>query len=92
MNAGNQMKLARLECLRAFFERCTENGWHVERWWRRIRIKVNTPIKAGGEERDVHILLSMLFDIPESVANNDGLVVLISEGMFSSESLTIELK
>ena len=24
----------------ACFERCTENGWIVERWWRRIRIKV----------------------------------------------------
>ena len=34
----------------------------------------------------------MPFDIPEDVANSDGLVVQISEGMFSGKSVTIELK
>ena len=52
------------------FERCTKNGWLVERWWRRIRIKV------GAAEKDVHILLSML-DLSNFVELRDAAAVLM---------------
>jgi integrase/recombinase XerD len=45
MQVSNQTKLTRLKCLKAFLERCTENGWLTERFWRSIKIKVDTPVK-----------------------------------------------
>lgn len=37
MDVSNQTNLTRLKCLKAFFKRCTENGWLNERFWRSIR-------------------------------------------------------
>ena len=75
MKVANQTKLTRLKCLKAFFERCTENGWLTERFWRSIKIKVDTPVKEGAAEKDVMLLLSML-DLTDFVQLRDAVAIL----------------
>lgn len=76
MNVSNQTKLTRLKCLRAFFERCIDNGWLTERFWRQIKIRVDTPVKEGAAEKDVKFLLSML-DLSDFVQLRDATAILL---------------
>lgn len=75
MNVANSTKLIRLKCLRAFLERCHTNGWMSDPFWRNIKIKVDTPIKEGAEERDVIFVLSML-DLTDFVQLRDATAIL----------------
>lgn len=75
MQVANQTKLTRLKCLKAFLERCTENGWLTERFWRSIKIKVDTPVKEGAAEKDVMLLLSLL-DLTDFVQLRDAVAIL----------------
>lgn len=75
MQVVNQTKLTRLKCLKAFLERCTENGWLTERFWRQIKIKVDTPVKEGAAEKDVRMLLSLL-DLSDFVQLRDAAAIL----------------
>lgn len=60
MDVGNQTKLKRLKCLKAYLGRCFDNGWLTSKSWRNIVVKVDSPIKQGAEEKDVYTLLSLL--------------------------------
>lgn len=75
MQVANQTKLTRLKCLKAFFERCAENGWLTERFWRRIQIKVDMPVKEGTAEKDVRTLLALL-DLTDFVQLRDATAIL----------------
>ncbi len=75
MGVSNQTKLTRLKCLKAFLERCTENGWLTERFWRSIRIQVDTPVKEGATDKDVKLLLSVL-DLSDFVQLRDAVAIL----------------
>lgn len=75
MNVSDSTKLIRLKCLRAFLERCLNNGWFDVPFWRDINIKVSTPIKEGADERDVMFVLSTL-DLSDFVQLRDAATIL----------------
>lgn len=76
MNVSNSTKLIRLKCLKAFLNRCFDNGWLESRFWKNIQIKVDTPIKEGTTERDIQMLLSLL-DLSKFVELRDAAAVLL---------------
>jgi integrase/recombinase XerD len=76
MNVSNQTKLTRLKCLKAFFNRCFNNGWLENKFWSSIRIKVDNPVKEGATDREINILLSML-DLTDFVQLRDATAILL---------------
>lgn len=76
MNVKPQTKLIRLKCLRAFLERCFDNGWFIDRFWRHITIRVDTPVKEGATEEEVFALLRIL-DLSDFVQLRDAAAVLL---------------
>lgn len=76
MNVQPQTKLIRIKCLRAFLERCFDNMWFVERFWRNITIHVDTPIKEGATEAEVFALLRIL-DLSDYIQLRDAASVLL---------------
>ena len=76
MDVSNQTKLTRLKCLKAFLSRCRDNGWIDTKFWKQIRIKVDSPVKPGAAERDIMLLLSLL-DLNDFVQLRDATAVLL---------------
>ena len=76
MNVGNQTKLTRLKCLKAFLSRCKDNGWIKIRFWKTINVKVDSNVKEGAAEKDVAILLSLL-DLSDFVQLRDATAALL---------------
>ncbi|MDT0161855.1 site-specific integrase [Bacillus sp. AG4(2022)] len=76
MNVSNQTKLTRLKCLKAFLSRCFLNGWIDTNFWTDIKIKVDSPVKAGATDREITILLSMM-DLTKFVELRDAAAILI---------------
>lgn len=76
MNVQPQTKAIRIKCLRAFLERCFDNGWFIKRFWRHISIHVNEPIKEGATEDEVFSLLRIL-DLSNYVQLRDAAAVLL---------------
>lgn len=75
MKVANSTKLIRIKCLRAFLERCLNNRWLPEPFWRNISVKVHTPIKQPAAEKDIAFLLSML-DLSDFVELRDAAAIL----------------
>lgn len=76
MNVQSSTKLIRLKCFKAFLERCYDNNWFIERFWRKITIHVDMQVKEGATENDVFALLRIL-DLTEFVQLRDAVSVLI---------------
>ncbi|NIK11150.1 tyrosine-type recombinase/integrase [Alkalibacillus almallahensis] len=76
MDVSNQTKLTRLKCLKAFLNKCYRNGWLSHNFWRDINVKVDTPIKKGTAENDIHVLLRML-DLSDFVQLRDAAAVMV---------------
>jgi integrase/recombinase XerD len=76
MNVSNQTKLTRLKCLKAFLGRCFNNGWITSNYWRNVRVKVDTPVKAGATDREISIILSLL-DLTKFVELRDATAILL---------------
>lgn len=76
MNVSNQTKLTRLKCLKAFLSRCFRNGWIDTNFWADIKIKVDSPVKAGATDREIMLLLSMM-DLTKFVELRDAAAILI---------------
>lgn len=76
MQVSAQTKLTRLKCLKAFLERCADNGWLGARFWRQITIKVDAPVKEGTAEADVFALLRLL-DLSDFVQLRDATAILL---------------
>lgn len=70
MNVGNQTKLTRLKCLKAFLSRCYTNGWIESQFWKNINIRVDQNVKEGASDRDIKTLLSVL-DLSDFVQLRD---------------------
>jgi len=60
MTVKDTTKLTRLKCLKAFLNRCFDNGWFDEKFWRNINIKVNVDVKEGATDENVQAALSVL--------------------------------
>lgn len=76
MAVSNQTKLTRLKCLKAYLGRCFDNGWLTKRFWRQVVIKVDSPVKEGAAEKDVHTLLSVL-ELDKFVELRDATAILL---------------
>lgn len=76
MNVKASTKSIRVKCLRAFLERCYDNSWFVERFWRNINIRVDTPVKEGATEAEVYALLRML-DLSDYIQLRDAASILL---------------
>lgn len=60
MDVKNSTRLTRLKCLKAFLSRCYDNGWFKFKFWKNIKVRVDTPIKEGATDDDVNLILSLL--------------------------------
>ncbi|QWG36460.1 site-specific integrase [Bacillus mycoides] len=76
MNVGNQTKLTRLKCLKAFLSRCFDNRWIEMKFWKTINIKVDQKVKEGATEHEIEVLLSLL-DLGNFVQLRDAVAVLL---------------
>ncbi|MET3506250.1 tyrosine-type recombinase/integrase [Halalkalibacter oceani] len=76
MNVNNQTKLTRLKCLKAFLSRCLDNGWVKSRFWAHIKIKVDSSLKEGANEKDIMELLSYL-DLSRFIQLRDAAAILL---------------
>jgi len=78
MDVGNQTKLTRLKCLKAFLSRCFDNGWieTKERYWKNIKVKVDKNVPKWTTEEDILLLLSVL-DLNDFVQLRDATAALL---------------
>ncbi|WP_088032754.1 tyrosine-type recombinase/integrase [Evansella clarkii] len=76
MQVSNQTKLTRLKCLKAFLNRCFDNGWLSTRFWTSIKIKVDKKTKPGTNESDILKLLLNL-DLSSFVEFRDATAILL---------------
>ncbi|MFD2654506.1 tyrosine-type recombinase/integrase [Gracilibacillus thailandensis] len=76
MNVNNQTKLTRLKCLKAFLNRCIDNGWITSNFWKSIKVKVDNPVKEGATDKEINILLTML-DLTRFTELRDAAAVLL---------------
>lgn len=60
MKVKNSTRLTRLKCFKAFLSRCYDNGWIKFKYWKNIKIRVDTAIKEGATDDEVNLLLSVL--------------------------------
>lgn len=73
MNVKNSSKLVRLKSLKAVLGRLFDRGWINEKFWKSIKIKVDTPTKKGTDPQDLEIYLNLLdltnyFELRDAVA------------------------
>ncbi|MED3764721.1 site-specific integrase [Ureibacillus terrenus] len=76
MEVSNQTKLTRLKCLKAFLNRCFDNGWIDVKFWNNVKIKVDSPVKEGATDREIKVLLSML-DLTRFTELRDATAILL---------------
>ena len=75
MDVSNSTKLIRLKCLKAFLSRCFNRGWIAHKFWDDVKVRVDTPVKEGATDREIHKLLSML-DLTDFVQLRDAVAAL----------------
>lgn len=73
MDVKNSTKLVRLKSLKAVLGRFFDRGWIPDKFWKSIKIKVDTPTKKGTDPQDLEIYLNMLdltnyFELRDAVA------------------------
>jgi len=50
----------RLKQIKAVLSKCHDNGWYNSKFWKNIKIKVNTSVKEAATEKELALLLSLL--------------------------------
>lgn len=50
----------RLKQIKAVLSKCHDNGWYNSKFWKNIKIKVNTSVKEATTEKELALLLSLL--------------------------------
>lgn len=59
-NVKDTSLLGRLKQIKAVLSKCHDNGWYNSKFWRNIKIKVNTSVKEAATENELTVLLSLL--------------------------------
>ncbi|MDQ0174464.1 tyrosine-type recombinase/integrase [Bacillus chungangensis] len=76
MDVSPQTKLTRVKCLKAFLSRCFDNGWITVRFWKTVKVKVDSNVKEGATENNINALLSVL-DLGDFVQLRDATAALL---------------
>ena len=76
MDVKDSTKLLRLKSLKAVLTRLYDRGYFKERFWRPIKIRVDTPTKQGTRPEDLEILFNIL-DLTDYFQLRDAVAVLL---------------
>ncbi|MGE7091101.1 hypothetical protein ACQKII_06485 [Lysinibacillus sp. NPDC048646] len=75
MQVSKQTKLTRLKALKSFLSKCYINGWYESKFWQDVNLKVDKKVKAGANEKDVQLLISLL-DLNTFIGQRDAVAIL----------------
>lgn len=76
MNVKDSTKLLRLKSLKAVLTRLYDRGYFQERFWKPIKIRVDSPTKQGTLPEDLEILFNIL-DLTDYFQLRDAVAVLL---------------
>lgn len=74
-DVSNVTKQSRLRVLKAVLNRFYDNGWYEKRFWKDLKIKVDSEIKPPADEQQLAILLSLL-DMTNFIQYRDAVAIL----------------